>query len=426
MAEPILVPQVGQDLTEARIVALHVKLGDTVKKGDIVAEVESEKATFEVEAFNTGVVLELSYGVGDVATVLQPLMLVGTPGATNVPAVLSTPVPHPSRTGASGPAPASAQILPAVREGVLRSSPLARRLAASKGLDLAAVVGTGPRGAVVMRDVEAAASSIAAAARLTSVAAFPSQGLAIRPLQPGTGQAIVFIHGFGSELSSWRAFIGRLAIGNPMLGIDLPAHGASVDCAAEGFAAIVDAVASSLAGAGHHRFHLVGHSLGAAVGAALTERRDFDVRSLSLIAPAGLGPQIDGDFITGFLGASSEAALSAWMRRLVHAPAAMPGSLVRATLGARQGTTLAPAQAALARSLFEDSTQLFSVRDTLQRYEGPCRIIVGQYDRMIKDQAEGVPGHVALHRLEGVGHLPHIEAPALVGRLVAETVRAAG
>ena len=51
MAKSILMPQVGQDLTEGRVVAMNVKVGDNVKKGDIVAEVESEKATFEVEAF---------------------------------------------------------------------------------------------------------------------------------------------------------------------------------------------------------------------------------------------------------------------------------------------------------------------------------------------------------------------------------------
>ncbi len=59
MAQAILVPQVGQDLTEAKVVELHVKLGDRVKKGDLVAVVESEKASFEVEAFSEGVVISL-------------------------------------------------------------------------------------------------------------------------------------------------------------------------------------------------------------------------------------------------------------------------------------------------------------------------------------------------------------------------------
>jgi pyruvate dehydrogenase E2 component (dihydrolipoamide acetyltransferase) len=69
MAQPILVPQVGQDLTEAKIVELYVKLGDHVKKGDLVALVESEKASFEVEAFVEGTVISLPYKVLDWATV---------------------------------------------------------------------------------------------------------------------------------------------------------------------------------------------------------------------------------------------------------------------------------------------------------------------------------------------------------------------
>ena len=57
MAKSILMPQVGQDLTEGRVVAMNVKVGDNVKKGDMVAEVESEKATFEVEAFEELLIL---------------------------------------------------------------------------------------------------------------------------------------------------------------------------------------------------------------------------------------------------------------------------------------------------------------------------------------------------------------------------------
>ena len=80
MARPILMPQVGQDLTEGKITALNVKVGDKVKKGDIVAEVESEKAVFEVEAFETGTVLEIRYNVGDMGIVLEPMIMVGEEG----------------------------------------------------------------------------------------------------------------------------------------------------------------------------------------------------------------------------------------------------------------------------------------------------------------------------------------------------------
>ncbi len=89
MARPILMPQVGQDLTEGKVVAIKVKVGDKVKKGDIVAEVESEKASFDVECFETGTIIEIRYKVGDTAEVLKPLMMVGEEGeaTASAPAV---------------------------------------------------------------------------------------------------------------------------------------------------------------------------------------------------------------------------------------------------------------------------------------------------------------------------------------------------
>ena len=430
MADAILVPQVGQDLTEAKVVALHVKLGDTVKKGDIVAEVESEKASFEVEAFAAGTVIALPYKQGDTATVLQPLVVLGKPGEKAdktqgaAPAVASAAqADAPPAAKSKSPAAAST----ARSDGGLRSSPLARRLAAKSGLDIGRLSGSGPKGAIVQRDIEAALSAGGGRAMpRMPVAGNAGSQIAIRGLKPGIGDPVMFIHGFGSDLSIWRPFIARVAIANPMLGLDLPAHGGSLGQATTGFEAIVEDVAAALASNGHMRLHLVGHSLGAAVAASLADR-GFEVRSLTLIAPAGLGPKINGDFFAGFLDAGTEPALRVWLHSLVHDPKSLPDAMVRATIAARDGTGLAEGQKRLATSLFSGITQLFSIRDALARYEGPCRVIVGREDGVIPSaQADNLPAHVALHRLPGVGHLPYLEAAGLVGRLVAETVRAAG
>jgi pyruvate dehydrogenase E2 component (dihydrolipoamide acetyltransferase) len=178
---------------------------------------------------------------------------------------------------------------------------------------------------------------------------------------------------------------------------------------------------------GYKRVHLVGHSLGAAVAAAVSERGDLDVRSLTLIAPAGLGPRIDGHFVEGFLEASTEAALTPWMKRLVHAPASLPQAFVRATLTSREDKSLVSSQRSVASSVFEGSTQLFSIVEALRHYDGPCRAIVGRRDAIIPaEQSDHLPGNVALNRLDQVGHLPQVEAAELVARLVTETIRSAG
>ena len=436
MAEAILVPQVGQDLTEAKVVELHVKLGDKVKKGDLVAVVESEKASFEVEAFSEGVVISLPWKVGDVATVLEPLMHVGAEGEVVAEARMAVPDPVPpavpqtvhthaplpvSATPAPAPAPAPAQppAQPQVEAKVSggdRASPVARRVAADHGLTIGRIAGTGPRGAVVLRDVEAA------------VAAAPAGGaLELRTLQSGQGTPVVFIHGFGADLSSWRPLVARIGLGSPMMALDLPGHGGSQRHGAADFAALVDAVGATLRSL-HGGVHLVGHSLGAAVAAALTERGDLDVRSLTLIAPAGLGASVDGDFVDGFLSARSEAALAAWMRRLVSDPASLAPVLVRATLAARDEAGLVPAQTRVARGVFEGSTQLFNVVAALRAYRGPCSVIAGRDDAIVplREIEAAVPAHVALHRLDRVGHLPQVEAADLVQSVIARTVRSAG
>ena len=119
MAHPILVPQVGQDLTEATIIELHVKLGDRVKKGDLVAVVESEKASFEVEAFVEGVVISLPYKKGDVAPVLEPLMVLGEPGEVVIAKAKPAPAAEPAKVVSAAltpvpPMPAPIKIQPAV------------------------------------------------------------------------------------------------------------------------------------------------------------------------------------------------------------------------------------------------------------------------------------------------------------------------
>lgn len=161
MAKPIVMPQVGQDLTEGVLIEWFVKVGDEVKKGDIIALVESEKASFEVEAYEEGTVLELFCEAGNSATVLEPILTLSEPGETldktanTATTVASTPSPATETTTIENSGPD--------RQKTVSSSPLARRLASQKGLDISTIKGTGPKGSVVKRDIEAAAQASAAA-----------------------------------------------------------------------------------------------------------------------------------------------------------------------------------------------------------------------------------------------------------------------
>lgn len=427
MSEAILCPQVGQDLTEAKVIALHVKIGDTVKRGDIVAEVESEKATFEVEAFAAGIVVALPYKVGDLAIVLEPLVVLGAAGEKATEKKIKAPVAvaqiaantmvHMTAAGSGGQHGAAS----------FRSSPLARRIAESHGVELRSLTGTGPHGAVVVRDVESFVASGAKPAALVGVLSTTNDksALHLKSIRAGTGTPVIFIHGFGAELSAWRQIAMQFKFTNPAFAIDLPGHGASPEISSINFQAIVEVVADTLKANGHTSVHIVGHSLGAAVAIAISARPEFSIRSLTLIAPAGLSASVDGSFVSGFLQAKSEAALAIQMQRLVANPASLPAAMVRATFAARQASDLAARQGRIAAGVFEGSTQLFSVRSELGTYQGPARVILGKRDAVIPaTETDGaIPGHVAINRLENIGHLPFVEAEALVARLITETVR---
>ena len=429
MSEAILCPQVGQDLTEAKVIALRVKIGDTVKRGDIVAEVESEKATFEVEAFAAGIVVALPYKVGDLAIVLEPLVVLGAAGEKAVEKKSGTPVAVARSAANTNTIVHVPMVVSGGQHGAasFRSSPLARRIAESHGVELRSLTGTGPHGAVVVRDVESFVASGAKPAELLGVlsAANGKSALHLKSIKAGTGTPVIFIHGFGAELSAWRQIAMQFKFINPAFAIDLPGHGASPEISSVNFQAIVEVVADTLKANGHTSVHIVGHSLGAAVAIAVSAKPEFSIRSLTLIAPAGLGASVDGSFVSGFLETKSEAALAIQMQRLVANPASLPAAVVRATFAARQASDLAGKQGRVAAGVFEGSTQLFSVRSELGTYQGPARVILGKRDAVIPaTETEGaIPGHVAINHLENIGHLPFVEAEALVARLITETVR---
>jgi pimeloyl-ACP methyl ester carboxylesterase len=435
MAKPILMPQVGQDLTEGKLIEWRVKVGDIVAKGDIVAVVESEKASFDVEAFEAGTVLRLLYDAGATTEVLAPLAFVGEPGEASsaIPAsAVAMPAFEPTLPAAQALALSSKT--PERRgpsskaNGAPRSSPLARRLALDNGLDLAVLAGSGPNWAIIKHDIETALASRknspAAGNPPTTrrVAPTPSDARLHRVwLRKGAGDPIVFIHGFGADLNAWRGIVGAAAISRPILGIDLPGHGRSPVAGEIVWPDIVEAVAATLREERVEAADLVGHSLGAAVAIGVAETARFAVRSLFLIAPAGLGPDINGAFLAGFLRAETAASLAPWMLLLATDENVIGPAFVAVTAQTRAEAGVMAGQSQVAQALFPNGTQAFSVRKAVAALHCPVRIVFGAEDRIIPaDHAAGLPGPIAVHRFPGIGHMPHIEARDAVARLLRE------
>lgn len=160
MAETINMPKLGFDMAEGTLVRWLKKEGETVAKGDVLAEIETDKATVEVESSASGVVRKLLVDEGAVVPVNTPIAIVGAADEKIEETVVSrqsSVVSGQSSAPAAGPdrspAPvAAAAALPAV--GPIKASPLAKRVARERGLDLSRIQGTGPGGRIVRRDIE--------------------------------------------------------------------------------------------------------------------------------------------------------------------------------------------------------------------------------------------------------------------------------
>jgi pimeloyl-ACP methyl ester carboxylesterase len=425
MAKAILMPQVGQDLTEGKLIELKVKLGDKVKRGDIVAVVESEKATFDVEAFDEGTVIALPYGAGDLAEVLKPLIYVGAPGekVTEGPEKPSASKPNGALTAKTAPLPGGRQHI--ASRG---SSPLARRLAAQAGVDLSGLEGTGPGAAIIRRDVEKALRDgtprIARTAAPLAEQSYKLDGpLTLRTLRAGHGMPVVLLHGFGGDLSAWRQIAGSIRLPNPLVAIDLPGHGSSaLPTGMLDLAAMTLAIDRGLEAAGIGEVHIVGHSLGAAIAIALATSGRRHVRSLTLLAPAGLGETISGEFLDRFTTAKDEAQLSTAMALLVEDKALLTPTLLRATHAQRTERKLEDGQIRLKEALFPGGRQTFALGEALSHYAGALRIVIGAKDRIIKPSTKAFPASAALHVFPETGHMPQLEQAELTAKLIAATV----
>jgi pyruvate dehydrogenase E2 component (dihydrolipoamide acetyltransferase) len=207
MSINILMPALSPTMTEGKLAKWHVKVGDTVKSGQVICEIETDKATMEVEAVDEGKIGQIVVPEGAEGVAVNAVIaILLEEGETAVPAgAAPAPAPAPKPAAAAAPpaspkptatapapaaaapaAPAPAAPAPAAKPaaapagGRIFASPLAKRIAAEKGLDLSRITGSGPNGRIVKADVESAkpgaAPAVAPVAAPAPKAAPPSGG----------------------------------------------------------------------------------------------------------------------------------------------------------------------------------------------------------------------------------------------------------
>jgi len=167
MAEIIVMPRQGNTVESCVIINWCVKEGDSVDAKTIVCEVETDKASFEIEAGVAGNVLKLLYEAGSDVPVMLPIAVVGQPGE-DISALVGSggaPATTPPATESGATVPVAATVTPiaAGTAGAALASPRARNLAAANGLDATSLAGSGPEGRVIERDVRAVLNATAPA-----------------------------------------------------------------------------------------------------------------------------------------------------------------------------------------------------------------------------------------------------------------------
>ncbi len=208
MAIEVTMPQMGADMTEGTVVQWFKKVGDPIERGEILAEIETDKANVELEAFESGTLLKLVAGEGDLVPVGEVIALMGEKGEAvpeeDEPAKLAArpetrrgtgesrtqeEAPGAARATAASEAPAPDRE-PGER---IKISPVARRIATDNHLDVRGLAGSGPDGRILRRDVEEAlkaGTAAPAAAAQTAAAPSPARSAATAKSKPGSTEPL--------------------------------------------------------------------------------------------------------------------------------------------------------------------------------------------------------------------------------------------
>ena len=246
-------------------------------------------------------------------------------------------------------------------------------------------------------------------------------GRSIRYLKHGDGDEVaVLIHGFGGDLAGWLFNHEALAGDRTVYAIDLPGHGGSSKEVGDGsLSAMAGVVNDFLAALDVSKAHLVGHSMGGAVAMELACQQSDRVRSLTLIASAGLGPEIDGEYIEAFVGAGRRKELKPHLQKLFADPKLVTRQLVDDLLKYKRLDGVENALRTIADAFCPGGEQSSLMRDTLSELGIPVSVLWGGRDQILPAaHAEGLPPSVQTQIFPDAGHMVYMEAASDVNRAI--------
>lgn len=352
--QTITMPKWGMTMTEGRVAEWLKAPGDRIAPGDEFVEIETEKITNVVEA--------------QVAGLLRRLLVL---------------------PGQSAPCGAAIAIL---AEADVPETEIDAIAAAAPVAEVA-------EGGMVATRVDAG-------------------GLGLNVISAGSGDAapLILLHGFGADAASWMFVQEPLATGRRVHAIDLPSHGASdvdanlatVETLAGRLLTVIDVLAPG-------PLHLAGHSLGARLALRLASGMGARLKTLTLIAPAGMGSAVNADFVQGFLAATSRRPMKEALQMLVADPGAVTSDMVERMLATKRMDGASQALSAIATSCLGAAAAEGAAAD-LAAVSAPVLTIWGAKDRVIPPPDTGVI------LIADAGHIPQMEAASAVAQMIARHI----
>ena len=360
---PIIMPKWGLSMQEGTVGAWLVEVGTQITVGMPILDVETDKIANAVEAPDAGLLRRKVADVGELLPVKALLGVMAEPGVSE----------------AEIDAFVASFVVPSVAEGDAAQA--------------------GP--AYQYADVD---------------------GVRIRYARRGSaaGTPVLFIHGFGGDLDNWLFNIDAIGEKHPVIALDLPGHGQSgVKLAGTSVPALADFVARFMAVIELGHAHLVGHSVGGAIAAQMALTQPQRVASLSLIASAGFGDEINASYTQGFATAASRRELKPVLELLFKDPTLVSRQMVDDVLKYKRLDGIDELLLTLNRGLFEGGCQVAQPGLALASCGKPVLMIWGKDDQIVPAaHATKAPPNATVEIFDGVGHMAQMERSNDVNRLI--------
>ncbi len=360
----VTMPKWGLSMTEGKVVAWLVEEGAGVSPGVEVVEIETEKIAGGLEVTESGVLRRVAQ-VGETVPVQG---LLGVIADASVPAAeieifvadfQASFVPPEADEETAGPAPETVEV----------------------------------------------------------------EGRTLRYLRRGEGgDPAILIHGFGGDLNNWLFNHEALAATRTVYALDLPGHGGSSKQVGEAtLGEFTKALSGFMDAVGAEKAHLAGHSMGGAVALDFALTHPARALSLALIASAGLGAEIDGDYIEGFITAGRRRDIKPHLEKLFANSGLVGRQLIDDILKYKRLDGVDSALRAIADQFFPQGRQAAVLDDRLGELSIPVQAIWGSEDRILPaSHAEGLPANVKIQIISGSGHMVQMEAAAEVNRAIVD------